>query len=159
MTRELAAPLYCPVPSQGSDESVTLAHGEGGTLSRRLIQERIARALASPLLDTERDAALLPACRGPLAMTTDSFVVSPLFFPGGDIGSLAVYGTANDLAVARPTLAEPRREPAVVLGSVGFATRRDVCVVFVLLVFTKGCWGRARPPSRFRASAPKESPT
>lgn len=100
MKHENSAPIYCPVPSIGTGHTVTLAHGEGGYLSRRLIQERIARALASPLLDTERDAAILPASHGPLAMTTDSFVVSPLIFPGGDIGSLAVFGTANDLAVS-----------------------------------------------------------
>ena len=94
----------CPVPHARHGAVVTLAHGEGGLLSRRLIQERIASRLQSPLLDTTLDAATLPSVNGPLAMTTDSFVVSPLFFPGGDIGSLAVYGTANDLAVsgARP---------------------------------------------------------
>lgn len=100
MTIEKSMPYLCPVLSAGNEEAVTLAHGEGGTLSRRLIQERIAQALSNPLLDTDQDAALLPATDRRLAMTTDSFVVSPLFFPGGDIGSLAVFGTANDLAVA-----------------------------------------------------------
>ena len=92
--------IACPITSTGRAEVVALAHGEGGLLSRRLIQERIVPALGGLVLDSNADAALLPgsACR--LAMTTDSFVVTPLFFPGGDIGSLAVYGTANDLAVA-----------------------------------------------------------
>ncbi len=81
-----------------------LAHGEGGRLTRRLIRERILSAFGNDILESMDDAARLPAMNGQLAMTTDSFVVSPLFFPGGDIGSLAVYGTVNDLAVsgARP---------------------------------------------------------
>jgi hydrogenase expression/formation protein HypE len=77
-----------------------LAHGEGGRLMRQLIERRILPALGSEFLLDGGDAAVLPHCRGKLAMTTDSFVVSPLFFPGGDIGSLAVYGTVNDLAVS-----------------------------------------------------------
>ncbi len=96
--------LNCPVSLRDHAECVTLAHGEGGRLSRKLIQERILKILqpvASQFLD---DATRLPHSGQPLAMTTDSFVVTPLFFPGGDIGSLAVYGTVNDLAVsgARP---------------------------------------------------------
>ncbi len=96
-----------------SAETITLAHGEGGRLTRRLIVEQILPALGNPLLSPLGDAAALPLSRlggsvslpsGRLAMTTDSFVVAPLLFPGGDIGKLAVYGTINDLAVsgARP---------------------------------------------------------
>lgn len=71
---------------------------------RRLIRDRIIASLGSDILLSMDDAALLPKIDGRLAMTTDSFVVSPLFFPGGDIGTLAIYGTVNDLAVsgARP---------------------------------------------------------
>jgi hydrogenase expression/formation protein HypE len=76
-----------------------LAHGEGGRLMRQLIRQHILPKLDNEYLRLAGDAAMLPGCTGPLAMTTDSFVVSPLFFPGGDIGSLAVYGTVNDLAV------------------------------------------------------------
>jgi len=96
--------LTCPVPASPRDDCVTLAHGEGGRLTHRLISERILPALANEYLADLGDAASLPRCKGPLAMSTDSFVVSPLFFPGGDIGSLAVHGTVNDLAVsgARP---------------------------------------------------------
>jgi len=65
-----------------------------------LIQKIIVPNFANSFLSAMGDAAILPAESGPLAMTTDSFVVSPLFFPGGDIGTLAVYGTVNDLAVA-----------------------------------------------------------
>ncbi len=94
-----------PERSPSAVERVTLAHGEGGRLMRQLIREEIAAVLYSDRQPPMDDATRLPPCQGPLAMTTDSFVVSPLFFPGGDIGSLAVYGTVNDLAVAG---AEPR---------------------------------------------------
>lgn len=89
----------CPV--ERTDRShVVLAHGEGGRLSRRLIQERILPGLGRSQTAALDDAKVLPPLAGAPVMTTDSFVVSPLFFPGGDIGTLAVYGTVNDLAVA-----------------------------------------------------------
>lgn len=96
--------ISCPVPDAGPADRITLAHGEGGRLMRRLIRERILPVVGSRELAQLGDAAQLPAVGGPLALTTDSFVVTPLFFAGGDIGSLAVYGTVNDLAVsgARP---------------------------------------------------------
>jgi hydrogenase expression/formation protein HypE len=92
--------LSCPVSAPTAGDRVLLAHGEGGRLMRQLIQRQIVPAVENEYLRLAGDAAALPALRGPLAMTTDSFVVSPLFFPGGDIGSLAVYGTINDLAMA-----------------------------------------------------------
>lgn len=92
--------LACPTQSVTATDRVLLAHGEGGRLMRKLIRERILPALDNEYLRLAGDAAVLPVCRGSLAVTTDSFVVSPLFFPGGDIGTLAVFGTANDLAVA-----------------------------------------------------------
>ena len=92
--------VSCPAPLIGRSERVLLAHGEGGLLMRRLIHDEILPLLDNEFLSEAGDAATLPACSGRLAFTTDSFVVSPLFFPGGDIGSLAVYGTANDLAMA-----------------------------------------------------------
>jgi hydrogenase expression/formation protein HypE len=84
------------------DTHVSLAHGNGGRYMRELIQEIFARHLANPLLDTDSDAAVLPwdSREGDLAFTTDSFTVQPIEFPGGNIGSLAVHGTCNDLAVA-----------------------------------------------------------
>lgn len=87
------------------DDVVTLAHGGGGKAMRDLIDDVIAGALDNPDLDTGEDQARLSiaelAARGDrLAFTTDSFVVKPLFFPGADIGKLAVHGTVNDLAVA-----------------------------------------------------------
>lgn len=92
--------LQCPIPDDGSGELVTLAHGEGGRLMRGLIRDTIMPAVGNDLLLTSNDAAILPKTDKRLALTTDSFVVSPLFFPGGDIGSLAVFGTVNDLSVA-----------------------------------------------------------
>jgi hydrogenase expression/formation protein HypE len=96
--------LHCPASIKPNAERITLAHGEGGRLTRKLIRERIIASLDNDILRSMDDAACLPNIGGRLAMTTDSFVVSPLFFPGGDIGSLAVFGTVNDLAVsgARP---------------------------------------------------------
>jgi hydrogenase expression/formation protein HypE len=82
-----------------SATTVTLAHGGGGKAMKDLIDDVFVSAFDNPLLAPLDDAARLPAL-GRLAFTTDSFVVDPLFFPGGDIGRLAVCGTVNDLAVA-----------------------------------------------------------
>ena len=82
------------------DTHISLAHGNGGRYMRELIQELFARHLGNPILDTQMDAAALPAKEGELMMTTDGFTVQPLEFPGGNIGSLAVHGTVNDLAVS-----------------------------------------------------------
>ena len=79
---------------------ITLAHGNGGRRMRELISETFARALANSHLDTDNDAATVPVEGEAILMTTDGFTVQPLEFPGGDIGTLAVYGTVNDLAVA-----------------------------------------------------------
>jgi len=98
--RPTAWGLACPVPIDPQGERVTLVHGEGGRLMRRLIRERILPRFDGRALNELGDAARLESVEGRLAVTTDSFVVSPLFFPGGDIGSLAVHGTVNDLAVA-----------------------------------------------------------
>ena len=77
---------------------VLLGHGGGGSLSQRLIDQLLVPAFG-PADGVLRDAAVLAAETGPLAFTTDSYVVRPLLFPGGDIGSLAVFGTVNDLAM------------------------------------------------------------
>jgi hydrogenase expression/formation protein HypE len=84
------------------DTHVGLAHGNGGRYMRELIEQVFARHLANPLLRTDTDAAVLPwePGAGELVFTTDGFTVQPLEFPGGNIGSLAVHGTCNDLAVA-----------------------------------------------------------
>ena len=94
--------LSCPVPA-GDAEIIQLAHGGGGRAMARLIDTIIRPAFADPELDRRHDGALL-GIDGPIAFTTDSYVVKPLVFPGGDIGALAVNGTVNDLAMcgARP---------------------------------------------------------
>jgi len=81
------------------EERISLAHGEGGRLSRKLIQERILPKLRPRSGVSFEDAAVLPLPSHQLAFCTDCFVVWPLFFPGGDIGRLAVFGTVNDLVV------------------------------------------------------------
>ncbi|GAA1017433.1 hydrogenase expression/formation protein HypE [Acrocarpospora pleiomorpha] len=86
------------------EERITLAHGAGGKATRTLIEAVFVEAFRNPVLEPLADGAVLDVDGGRLVFTTDSFVVSPLFFPGGDIGDLAVNGTVNDLAVcgARP---------------------------------------------------------
>jgi hydrogenase expression/formation protein HypE len=79
---------------------VELSHGSGGRAMAQLIEELFATAFRNPWLDQRNDQACLDLPPGRVALTTDSYVVSPLFFPGGDIGSLAVHGTINDLAMA-----------------------------------------------------------
>ncbi|BBP01171.1 hydrogenase expression/formation protein HypE [Sulfuriferula nivalis] len=86
-----------------TDAYITLAHGNGGRYMRELIERVFARHLGNPLLDVNVDAARLPWDAGELMFTTDGFTVQPLEFPGGDIGSLAVHGTVNDLAVSGAT--------------------------------------------------------
>jgi len=83
------------------DTHISLAHGNGGRLMRELIEELFVAALANPHLDTAADAVSLPfSPNHDLIVTTDGFTVQPLEFPGGNIGSLAVHGTVNDLAVS-----------------------------------------------------------
>lgn len=82
------------------EEKIIMAHGAGGRLSHQLIQEVFQTEFANEWLGQMGDAAVLPSETGSLAVTTDSFVVSPLFFRGGNIGKLAVCGTVNDLAVS-----------------------------------------------------------
>jgi len=82
------------------EKHITLAHGNGGRFMRELIEQLFAQHLASPALDTHTDAAHVPLPVGEVLFTTDGFTVKPLEFPGGDIGSLSVHGTCNDIAVA-----------------------------------------------------------
>jgi len=93
----------CPLPI-AQYPHVVLAHGGGGSLMHQLIESVFARRFSNPALDERHDGALLEVDSAHLAFTTDSYVVRPLFFPGGDIGTLAIYGTVNDLAMcgARP---------------------------------------------------------
>jgi hydrogenase expression/formation protein HypE len=89
----------CPFPIQDYPQ-VLLAHGGGGKLMHQLIGKLFLPVFRNPLLEPQHDASVFDIAGQRLAFTTDSYVVRPLFFPGGDLGSLAVHGTVNDLAMA-----------------------------------------------------------
>ena len=93
----------CPLPHSASSV-IRLGHGSGGSMSSNLIESVFMPRLGNEVLQCLDDAAQVDLQSGSLAITTDSYVVSPIFFPGGDIGSLSVHGTINDLAMrgARP---------------------------------------------------------
>ncbi len=95
--------LSCPLPKV-ADDRIVLAHGGGGRLTHQLIEKIFLPAFANPALEQRHDGATLSLNGSRLAFTTDSFVVQPLMFPGGNIGDLAIHGTVNDLAMcgARP---------------------------------------------------------
>jgi hydrogenase expression/formation protein HypE len=103
MARQDEFTLSCPIPISQYPQ-ILLAHGGGGKLMHQLIEKIFGAAFANEYLDERHDGAALTLNGARLAFTTDSYVVRPLFFPGGDIGKLAVYGTVNDLAMcgARP---------------------------------------------------------
>src|SRR5574341_1996125 len=90
--------LSCPIPI-GDYPQVLLAHGGGGKLMHQLIEKMFLPTFRNPLLDVRHDGAVVTLDETRLAFTTDSYVVHPLCFPGGDIGTLAVNGTVNDLAM------------------------------------------------------------
>ncbi|MFH1071227.1 MAG: hydrogenase expression/formation protein HypE [Candidatus Glassbacteria bacterium] len=105
----------------GDDSVISLAHGGGGEQMKKLIAELILPRFANPVLERLGDSALIELDgAGKLAFTTDSYVIDPLFFPGGDIGYLAVCGTVNDLAVAG---AVPRYLSAGLIIEEGFSLR------------------------------------
>jgi hydrogenase expression/formation protein HypE len=89
--------LQCPIPQTDFDV-ITLGHGSGGQLTSRLLDTLVFSQLTNPELEKRHDGAILQL-DGKLAFSTDSYVVSPIFFPGGNIGDLAINGTVNDLAM------------------------------------------------------------
>jgi hydrogenase expression/formation protein HypE len=95
--------LTCPIPISDYPQ-ILLAHGGGGKLMHQLIEKMFITSFANPALSARHDSAVLNVQSKKIAFTTDSYVVKPLFFRGGDIGTLAIYGTVNDLAMsgARP---------------------------------------------------------
>jgi len=95
--------MTCPILTTAND-TVLLGHGSGGKMSADLLRDVFLPELGNPVLSRLNDQAVVSIGESKIAMSTDSFVIKPLFFPGGDIGSLAVHGTVNDLAVggARP---------------------------------------------------------
>lgn len=90
--------LSCPLPFDDYD-SVTIAHGGGGKMMNNLIEKMFIHYLSNEFINEKHDGAVLDFSGGKLAFTTDSYVVNPVFFPGGNIGELAVYGTVNDLSM------------------------------------------------------------
>lgn len=92
----------CPLPIFDHPQ-IVLGHGGGGKLSAELIEKVFVKRFANPTIESMNDSAVLEIGGTRLAFTTDSFVVTPIFFPGGDIGSLAVNGTVNDLAMVGAT--------------------------------------------------------
>jgi hydrogenase expression/formation protein HypE len=98
------ASFTCPAPTPaGARDRIVLGHGSGGRLSANLLRDVFLPLFSNPVLDRLDDQAILQIGGSRIAFTTDSFVVQPLFFPGGDIGSLAVHGTVNDLAMGGAT--------------------------------------------------------
>jgi len=100
---DLLQRLQCPLPLP-EDDRISLGHGSGGQLSHELLQRLVYPRFDNPILQQGHDSAVLSIGDSRIAFTTDSYVVKPLFFPGGDIGKLAVCGTINDLSMsgARP---------------------------------------------------------
>lgn len=90
--------LSCPIPHNNSSV-IKLGHGSGGKMTEKLINEIFLPKIGNDALREGEDAAILDSVTNRIVLSTDSFVVSPLFFPGGDIGSLAVHGTVNDLSM------------------------------------------------------------
>ena len=94
---KLSIQLNCPLPKLDFDV-ITLGHGSGGLLTHRLLESGVFKILKNPMLDEQHDGARFEA-KGRMAFSTDSYVVSPIFFPGGNIGELAVNGSINDVAM------------------------------------------------------------
>ena len=115
----------CPLPLVGYP-SIVMGHGGGGKLGNELVEHLFLPAFRNPELENLGDAAVLELGGGRLAMSTDSFVVQPLFFPGGSIGELAVNGTVNDLAVSG---AEPRFLSASFILEEGFPLSQLAAIV------------------------------
>jgi hydrogenase expression/formation protein HypE len=115
----------CPLPLAGYP-TIVIGHGGGGKLGNELVEHLFLPAFRNPELENLGDAAVLDVPAGRLAMSTDSFVVQPLFFPGGSIGELAVNGTVNDLAVSG---AEPRFLSASFILEEGFPLSQLAAIV------------------------------
>jgi hydrogenase expression/formation protein HypE len=115
----------CPLPLVGYP-TIVMGHGGGGKLGNELVEHLFLPAFRNPALENLGDAAVLNLPNGRLAMSTDSFVVQPLFFPGGSIGELAVNGTVNDLAVSG---AEPKVLSAGFILEEGFPLAQLAAIV------------------------------
>ena len=100
-SKKIRMQLQCPMPKLDFDV-ITLGHGSGGTLTNKLLDSGVFDVLSNDILNERHDGAFLEM-NGKMAFSTDSFLVSPIFFPGGNIGELAVNGTVNDLAMCGAT--------------------------------------------------------
>jgi hydrogenase expression/formation protein HypE len=116
---EMPLVASCPLPISGH-KNIVLAHGSGGKLSHHLIQKMVLPAFRNDLLEPLHDGAVFSVNGAELAFSTDSYVVKPIFFPGGDIGKLAVHGTVNDLAMCG---AKPLYLSAAFIIEEGFSTQ------------------------------------
>lgn len=112
--------FVCPIPF-GKNDTVQLSHGGGGRMMHQLIKSIFLSKFDAAAVGKRHDAAIIPLNGQRLAFTTDSYVIEALFFPGGDIGSLAVYGTVNDLAMCG---ARPRYLSAAFILEEGFPISR-----------------------------------
>lgn len=101
MSEKIKMTLQCPMPKFDFDV-ITLGHGSGGLLTHRLLQSGVFDIFKNELLDQQHDGASFEL-NGKVAFSTDSYVISPIFFPGGNIGDLAINGTVNDLAMCGAT--------------------------------------------------------
>jgi hydrogenase expression/formation protein HypE len=128
-TQDFSGPDFsgwsCPLPLAGYP-SIVMGHGGGGKLGNELVEHLFLPAFRNPELENLGDAAVLELGGSRLAMSTDSFVVQPLFFPGGSIGELAVNGTVNDLAVSG---AEPKFLSASFILEEGFPLSQLAAIV------------------------------
>src|SRR5580658_7497247 len=115
----------CPLPLRDY-ANIVMGHGGGGKLGNELVEHLFLPAFRNPALENLGDAAVLELAGGRIAMSTDSFVVQPLFFPGGSIGELAVNGTVNDLAVSG---AEPKYLSASFILEEGFPLAQLAAIV------------------------------
>ncbi|MGB7986526.1 MAG: AIR synthase related protein, partial [Terracidiphilus sp.] len=115
----------CPLPLRDYP-TIVMGHGGGGKLGNELVEHLFLPAFRNAELENLGDAAVLDLGGGRLAMSTDSFVVQPLFFPGGSIGELAVNGTVNDLAVSG---AEPKFLSASFILEEGFPLQQLAAIV------------------------------
>jgi len=115
----------CPLPL-ADYPTIVMGHGGGGKLGNELVEHLFLPAFRNPTLENLGDAAIIELNSGRLAMSTDSFVVQPLFFPGGSIGALAVNGTVNDLAVSG---AEPKFLSASFILEEGFPLAQLAAIV------------------------------
>ena len=134
MTHTDERQVTCPLSLKAT--TVQLAHGGGGKLMQDLIRELFLRSFGSPSPAMLHDGATGPIQEGTMAFTTDSYVVHPLFFPGGDIGSLAVHGTVNDLAMCG---AQPRWLSAAFILEEGLSFETLGRVVHSMALAAKDC--------------------